>query len=84
MNVAERLLRVFDEHAQSVAIVDSRGRATTYHDLLGHIQRLRSAIRAADLQRGSGVILQTVRGVDFSAAAVALLLEDCVPVGIHA
>ena len=84
MTAALRLVRRFRQDPGAVAMIDARNRTTTYGELLAAIAQTRSAITETGLAPGSRVILQTPPGAPFTQAAVALLLEGLVPVGIEA
>lgn len=83
MNVAAHLLDTFEAQGRRTAIIDARGAATTFHDLIGRVGAVRSMVRRLRLAPQARVVLQTAAGVDFTVAAIALLAEELVPVGIE-
>ena len=83
MNVATELIDGFRERREHVAVIDARGRKTTYAELLQAIARGRTRIERAGLAPHSRVIVQAPKGVPFASAAIALAAAGHSVIGIE-
>ena len=83
MNASLPFFQVFAKHKDQIAVVEPGGRSVTYGGLLSQTVGLALHLAELGLVAGDRVVLQVPNGIEFSAAAMAVLLSGGVPVLIE-